>query len=111
MDSAFLVLFLLLAVFSGLNCFLECINFFEKEGQRVHSGSSFEFKSSLVVFLLFKFDNCSAISRVVIVLVTIVIPNVGTLMIFRRLAYTNGSRCKYSYFLLVVRKDWDRWCV
>jgi hypothetical protein len=46
---------------------------------------------SLVIFLLFKFGNCSAISRVVVVFVTIVTPHVEPLMIFRRLAYTTGS--------------------
>jgi hypothetical protein len=44
----------------------------------------FGFKASL--FLLFEFGDCSEISRVVVVLVTIVTPNVGTLMILRRLA-------------------------
>jgi hypothetical protein len=39
-----------------------------------------------------------------------VTPHVGTLMIFRRLPYTIGNRFTYSYYLLVVRKDWDRWC-
>jgi hypothetical protein len=81
----------------------KCINFFEKEGQRLLSGSSFGFKASL--FLLFKFGDCSAISRVVVVPVTIVTPHVGHLMIFRRLSYTTGNRCTYSNYLLVVRKD------
>jgi hypothetical protein len=102
MDSAFL--FLLLAIFSG------CINIFENEGQRLLSGSRSGFKASLVNFLLLKFGNCSAISRVVVVLVTIVTPHVGPLMILRRLAYTTGNRFTFSYYLLVVRKDWDRWC-
>jgi hypothetical protein len=48
--------------------------------------------SKQAFFLLFKFGNCSAISRVVVVLVTIVTPHVGTLMMFRRLAYTTGNR-------------------
>jgi hypothetical protein len=88
----------------------ECINFFEKEieGLKLLSGSSFGFKASLVVFLLLKFGDCSAISRVVVVLVTIVTPHVGPLMILRRLAYTTGKRFTYSYYLLVVRKDSDR---
>jgi hypothetical protein len=86
----------------------ECINLFEKEGQRLLSGSSFGFKTSL--FLLFKFGDCSAISRVVVVLVTIVTPHVGPLMILRRLAYTTGNRFTYAYYLLVLRKDWDCWC-
>jgi anti-anti-sigma regulatory factor len=44
MDSAFL--FLLLAVFSGFNCLLSAFFNFEmnKEGQRLLSGSSFDFK-------------------------------------------------------------------
>jgi hypothetical protein len=58
-------------------------NFFEKEGQSLLSGSSFGFKASLVLFLLFKFGYFSAISRVVVVLVTIVTPHVGPLMILR----------------------------
>jgi hypothetical protein len=76
----------------------KCINFFEKEneGQRLLSGSSFGFKASLV--LLFKFGNCSAISHVVVVLVTIVTPHVGPLMIFRRLAYTTSNR----YSILII---------
>jgi hypothetical protein len=71
----------------------ECINFFEKnkEGQRLLSRSSLVFKASLVLFLLFKFGNCSVISRVVVVLVTIVTPHVGPLMILRRFSYTTGS--------------------
>jgi hypothetical protein len=100
-----LVLFLLLVVFSGFN-------FFEnsKEGKRILSRSSFGFKASLILFLLFKFGICSAVSHVVVVLVTKVIPHVGPLMILRRLAYTIGHRFTYADYLLVVRKDWDRWC-
>jgi hypothetical protein len=74
----------------------KCINFFEKEDQRILSGSSFGIKASL--FLLSKFGNCSAISRVVVVLVTIVIPHVGLLMIFRRLSYTTGNRFLIIYW-------------
>jgi hypothetical protein len=62
---------------------IEGINLFEKEDQRLLSGSIFGFKARL--FLLFKFGNCSTISRVVIVLVTIVTPHVGSLKILRRL--------------------------
>jgi enterochelin esterase-like enzyme len=78
----------------------ECINFIEKEkeDQRLLSGSSFGFKVSLVVFLLFEFGNCSAISRVVVVLVTIVTPHVGPLMILRRLAYTTGNKFLIIYW-------------
>jgi hypothetical protein len=77
----------------------ECINFF-REGmkcQRLLSRSSFGFKASLVLFLMFKFGNCSAISRVMVVLVTIVTPHVRLFMILRRLAYTNGNR-----FLIIL---------
>jgi hypothetical protein len=99
MDSAFLGIFL-----TGWNLFrlelhFECINFFEKEGQRLLSRSSFGFKASL--FLLLKFGDCSAISRVVVVvvlLVTIVTPHVGPLMILRRLAYTTD---KSLWFLII----------
>jgi hypothetical protein len=78
----------------------KCINFFEKEttGQGLLSGSSFGFKASHVVFLLFKFGDCSAIRRGVVVLVTIVTPNDGPLMILKRLAYTTGNRM--SYFII-----------
>jgi hypothetical protein len=90
MDSAFL--FLLLAVFSGFNRLLSASisSKMKQEGQRHLSWSSFDFNLSL--FLLFKFGNCSAISRVVVVLDTIVTPHVGPLMMFRRLAYTTGNR-------------------
>jgi hypothetical protein len=59
----------------------ECINFFKKENeaQRLLSRYSFGFKVSLVLFLLFKFGNRSAISRVVVVLVTILTSHVGPL--------------------------------
>jgi hypothetical protein len=77
MDSAFLVTLLTAYSRFRLQLPFECINFFEKEGKRLLSGSSFGFKASL--FLLFKFGNCSAISRVVVILVTIVTPHVGPL--------------------------------
>jgi hypothetical protein len=76
----------------------ESINFFENKGQRLLSGFSFGFKASLVIFLLIKFGNCSSISHVVVVLVTIVTPHVGPLMIFRRLAYTTGNRFLIIYW-------------
>jgi hypothetical protein len=62
-----------------------CIDFFEKEDQRLLSGFIFGFKASL--FLLFELGNCSKISYVVIVLVAIVTPHVGFLGIVRILAY------------------------
>jgi hypothetical protein len=100
MDSAFLFpLFTACSLFRlQLQLPFKCVNFFEKnkEGQRLLSGSSFGFKASL--FLLFKFDYCSAISRVVVVLVTIVTPHVGLLMILRRLAYTTGNN---NSFLII----------
>jgi hypothetical protein len=52
----------------------KCFDFFKKECQRLLSGFSFGFKASLVLFLLFKFGDCSTISRIVFVLVTKVIP-------------------------------------
>jgi hypothetical protein len=55
MDSDFLVFFLLLAVF----------------------------KANLILFMLFKFGDCATISRVVVVLVTVVTPHVGPLMSLR----------------------------
>jgi hypothetical protein len=98
MDSAFLVALLTACSLFRLQLPFKCINFFEKnkKGQRLLSRSSFGFKASL--FLLFKFGDCSAISRVVVVLVTIVIPHVGPLMILRRLAYNTGNR---NSFLII----------
>jgi hypothetical protein len=80
-----------------LHLTFKCINFFEIKGQRLLSGASFGFKASLDAFLLFKFGNCFAITRVVVVLVTIVTPHVGPLMILRRLACTTGNR-----FLIII---------
>jgi hypothetical protein len=81
----------MLAVILALNIPFECIDLFknEQEGQRVLSGSRFDFKQSL--FLLFKFGDFSEISLIVVVLVTIVIPHTGILWILRRLAYTTGK--------------------
>jgi hypothetical protein len=78
-DSAFLGALLTACSIFRLQLPFECINFFEKnkEGQRLLSGSSFGFKASL--FLLFKFGDCSAIRRVVVVLVTIMTSHVGPL--------------------------------
>jgi hypothetical protein len=90
MDSAFLLL--LQTGFSGFNCLLSALIFLEKQGQRLPSGSSFGFKASLYLFLLFKFGKCYAISRVVVVLVTILTSHVECLRILRRLAYTTGNR-------------------
>jgi hypothetical protein len=84
MDSAFLFPLLTACSLFSLQLPFECINFFEKEVQRLLSGSSFGFKSSL--FLLFKFGNCSAISRVAVVPVAVVTPHVGALRILIRLS-------------------------
>jgi hypothetical protein len=99
-DSAFLGVLLTACSLFRLQLTFKCINFFEKEkeGQRLLSGFSFGFKASLVVFMLFDFSDCSAISCVVVVLVTIVTPNVGLLMILRRLAYTTGNRFLIIYW-------------
>jgi hypothetical protein len=77
MDSAFLVSLLTACSLFRLQLPFEYINFFEKtgEGQRLLSGSSFGLKASHLFFLLFEFGNCSAISRVVVVLVTMVTPH------------------------------------
>jgi hypothetical protein len=98
MDSAFFV-----PLFTACNLFrlqlpFKCINFFEKnkDGQRLLSGSSFGFKASL--FLLFKFGNCSAINRVVVILVTIVTPHVGCSKVLRRIAYNTGKRFLIIYW-------------
>jgi hypothetical protein len=71
MDSVFLGALLDACSIFKLQLPFKFINFFEKkkEGQRLLSGYSFGFKASL--FLLFKFGNLSAISRVVVVLVTV----------------------------------------
>jgi hypothetical protein len=113
MDSAFFVSLLTVCSLFRLQFQLpfDCINLLEKEkeeekkGQRILSRSSFGFKANLVLFLLFKFDICSVISRVVVVLFTIVTPLAVPLMILRRLSYTTGNRFTYSYYLLVARKD------
>jgi hypothetical protein len=78
----------------------ECIYFFEKETKckSLLSGSSFGSKVSLVVFLLLKFGNRSAIGSVVVVLVTIVTSHLVCRSILRRLAYTNGNR---NAFLII----------
>jgi hypothetical protein len=97
MDSAFLVLFLLLAVFSGFN-FLLSASFLRKEKGRPKTSFRVQLWLQSKPFLLFKFGNCSAISRVVVVLVTIVTPHVGPLMIIRRLAYTAAKRFLIIYW-------------
>jgi hypothetical protein len=93
MDSAFLGALLITCSLFRLQLQLsfEYINFFEKECQRLLSGSSFGSKASLVVFLLFKLGDCSTIRCVVVVLITIVTPHVGSLRMIRRLSNTNGS--------------------
>jgi hypothetical protein len=85
MDSDLFLSLLNACILFKLQLPFECINFFEKEGQRLLSGFSFGFKASLVVFLLFELGDCSTISRVVFVLVTIVIPHIGPLMILEDL--------------------------
>jgi hypothetical protein len=62
MDSAFLVSLLTACSLFRPQLPFECIYFFEKEGQRLLSGSRFGFKASHVDFLLFKFGNRSAIA-------------------------------------------------
>jgi hypothetical protein len=57
-----------------------------------------DFKSSLVLFLLFKFGDRSAISRAVVVFVKTVTPHIEPLMILRKLAYTTGNR---NSFLII----------
>jgi hypothetical protein len=93
MDSAFLCALLTACSLFRIHLPFECINFFKKEAkpQILLSESSFGFKAS--IFLLFKFGNCSAISRVVVVLFTIVTPHIRPLRIFWKFAYT----CWNSY--------------
>jgi hypothetical protein len=92
-NSAFLVTLLAACSLFRLQMPFECINFSKKEVQRILSGSRFGFKASL--FLLFKFGNRSAMSHVVVVLVTIVTPQAGPLRILRRLAYNTGNRMRF----------------
>jgi hypothetical protein len=66
MDSAFLDALLTACSLFKLLLPFECIDFFEKDSQRLLSEFNFGFKASL--FLLFKFGNCFAISRVVVIL-------------------------------------------
>jgi hypothetical protein len=110
MDSSFLVSLLTVCSLLRLQLAFECINIFKNTGesQRLLSGSSFGFKGSL--FLLFKFGNYSAISCVVVVLVTTRKLCFETLKIFRRVAYSTGNRFRYPYYILVMRKDSDHWC-
>jgi hypothetical protein len=68
----------------------ECIHFFKKEGQRLLFRSRFCFKATF--FLQFEFGNCSSISLVEDILVTIMIPHPGRLRILRRVAYIIGNR-------------------
>jgi hypothetical protein len=71
----------------------ECINFFKKETRRPKTS----FRVQLWLQSKPFYDVCSAISRVVVVLVTIVTPHVGTLLILRRLAYTTDNRFLIIY--------------
>jgi hypothetical protein len=91
MDSVFLAA--LCATYSlfrlQLQLPFDCINFFEKKGQRLLSGSIFGFKMSL--FLLFKFGNSSKVSHVLVFLVVVVTPHTGRLRIIRRLSYATGN--------------------
>jgi hypothetical protein len=73
MDSAFL--FLLLAVFSGFNCLLNALISSKRKAKDFFPGQSLASKKFF--FMLFEFGNCSAISRVVVVLVTILTPHIG----------------------------------
>jgi hypothetical protein len=93
MDSAFFCALLTDCSLFKLQLPFKCINFPERETtcHRLLSWSSYGFKARL--FLLIKVGDCSAINRVVILLVTIVTPHVGTLMIFRCFVYTAGNRC------------------
>jgi hypothetical protein len=92
MDSAIIFPLLTACSLFRLQLPFKCIKFFEKnkEGQRLLSRSSFGFKKSL--FLLIKCNAYSAISRFVVVLVTIVTPHVGRLSILGRVAYITGKR-------------------
>jgi hypothetical protein len=100
MDSAFLGSLFAACCLFRLQLPFEIINFFKKnnENQRFLSGFIFGFKAYL--FLLFKFGIYSTISRVVVVLVTIVKPYVGPLMILRRLDYNT-----HNIFLIIIGSE------
>jgi hypothetical protein len=72
---------------------LGCINFFEKKGQILLSGSRFGLKVGL--FLLFKLGNCSALIRVIAVLITRGISHVESLRNIRKLVDTTGYRSSF----------------
>jgi hypothetical protein len=100
--SSFLVSILVAYSLFKLHLPFDSINFFEKEkSQRLLSGSIFGFKAR--TFLLFELENCSAISRVVVVLVTGATPHVASLKILRILAYTTDK--KISNYLLVLYRE------
>jgi hypothetical protein len=81
MDSVFL--FLPLAVFSGFNFLLSALISSKRMAKDFFLGVALLQSEP---FTLLKIVNFSTISRVVVVLVTIVTPYVGPLMILRRLA-------------------------
>jgi hypothetical protein len=74
MDSAFLGALLTAFSLFRLQLPFKCINFFEKEKGRPKTSFQVQLwlQSKPCFFLLFKFGDCSAINRVVVVLVTIV---------------------------------------
>jgi hypothetical protein len=96
MDSAFIIALLTACSLFRLQLPLSASISSKRKAKDFLSGFSFGFKASL--FLLFKFGNCSAISCVVVVLLTIVTPHVGPLMILRRLVYTTGNRFLIIYW-------------
>jgi hypothetical protein len=93
-------LFFLLAFFSGFNyrSLLSALIFSRRELK--DSFRSPEMASEQAFFCYLNLEKGSDISRVVVVLVTIVTPHVEHLRIPRRLAYTTGNR--NSFFIIFV---------
>jgi hypothetical protein len=82
-DSVFL--FLLLAIFSGFNCILSALmsSKRKRKAKDFFPGPALASKKAFFCCLNLAI-NCSAISHVVVVLITMVTPHVGTLRILRR---------------------------
>jgi hypothetical protein len=97
MDSDFFFPLLTVCSLFRIQLPFECIHLFEKKkgGQRILSRSSFGHKASLVLFLLFKFVDFSAISRVVVVLVTIVTHMLDSLSFLEDLPTLLVTECKF----------------
>jgi hypothetical protein len=88
MDSVFL--FLLLAVFSDFYYLLSELISSKRQRKAKDFFPGPSLASKQAFFCCLNLENCSTISRIVVVLVTIVKPHVGPLMILRILAHNTG---------------------